>query len=180
MELAIAAFYDRPTELGRSYRILRSFRPLLFQTMDHLAQSAALGDVIPYSLVLHFLFARAPTELKSPHQVSFFFCCGCPLLFDADELLRPTLWDILKTYSIHKYIFIYFWNINREPVIRWCATQNGSTSTATRRIDWWWFKVPSSRTFRALSSAKEKSLLKNTPSWCSCFKKALQVCKKKI
>ncbi len=80
MELAIAAFYDRPTELGRSYRILRSFRPLLFQTMDHLAQSAALGDVIPYSLVLHFLFARAPTELKSPHQVSFFFvvvvlCC---------------------------------------------------------------------------------------------------------
>ena len=68
MELAIASFYDRPTELGRSYRVLRSFRPLLFQTMDHLAQSAALGDVIPYSLVLHFLFARAPAELKSPHQ----------------------------------------------------------------------------------------------------------------
>ena len=81
MELAIAAFYDRPTELGRSYRILRSFRPLLFQTMDHLAQSAALGDVIPYSLVLHFLFARAPTELKSPHQVIFLFFFFCrPLL----------------------------------------------------------------------------------------------------
>ena len=69
MELAIASFYDRPTELGRSYRVLRSFRPLLFQTVDHLAQSAAVGDVIPYSLVLHFLFARAPSELKSPHQV---------------------------------------------------------------------------------------------------------------
>ena len=69
MELAISSFYDRPTELGRSYRVLRSFRPLLFQTVEHLAQSPAVGDVIPYSLVLHFLFARAPTELKSPHQV---------------------------------------------------------------------------------------------------------------
>nr|CAH0110057.1 unnamed protein product [Daphnia galeata] len=68
MELAISSFYDRPTELGRSYRVLRSFRPLLFQTVEHLAQSPAVGDVIPYSLVLHFLFARAPTELKSPHQ----------------------------------------------------------------------------------------------------------------
>jgi hypothetical protein len=69
MELAISSFYDRPTELGRSYRVLRSFRPLLFQTVEHLAQSPTVGDVIPYSLVLHFLFARAPAELKSPHQV---------------------------------------------------------------------------------------------------------------
>jgi hypothetical protein len=69
MELAISSFYDRPTELGRSYRVLRSFRPLLFQTVEHLAQSTTVGDVIPYSLVLHFLFARAPAELKSPHQV---------------------------------------------------------------------------------------------------------------
>ncbi|EFX83109.1 hypothetical protein DAPPUDRAFT_316118 [Daphnia pulex] len=68
MELAISSFYDRPTELGRSYRVLRSFRPLLFQTVEHLAQSPTVGDVIPYSLVLHFLFARAPAELKSPHQ----------------------------------------------------------------------------------------------------------------
>lgn len=37
--------------------------------MDHLSQSTVVGDVIPYSLVLHFLFARAPSELKSPHQV---------------------------------------------------------------------------------------------------------------
>ncbi len=34
-----------------------------------MAQSPTVGDVIPYSLVLHFLFARAPAELKSPHQV---------------------------------------------------------------------------------------------------------------
>ena len=71
MELAISSLYERPTELGRSYRILRSFRPLLFQTIEHLAQSPAVGDVIPNSVVLHFLFARAPAELKSPHQVPF-------------------------------------------------------------------------------------------------------------
>ena len=69
MELAIAAFYDRPAELGRSYRILRSFRPLMFQTVEHLALSPVVGDVIPHSILLHFLFARAPAELKSPHQV---------------------------------------------------------------------------------------------------------------
>ena len=176
MELAIAAFYDRPTELGRSYRILRSFRPLLFQTMDHLAQSAALGDVIPYSLVLHFLFARAPTELKSPHQVIFLLFSLFLSSFVGLMLIR----FYGQLYDTRINIFIYTLNINREPVIRWCATQNGSTSTTTRRIDWWWFKVPSSRTFRALSSAKAKSSLKNTPSWCSCFKKALQVCKKKL
>jgi len=68
MELAITAFYDRPAELGRSYRILRSFRPLMFQTAEHLAQSPAVGDVIPHSVVLHFLFARAPPDLKSPHH----------------------------------------------------------------------------------------------------------------
>lgn len=69
MEVAIASFYDSPSALGKSYRTLRSFRPLLFQSIEQLADASSLGDVIPYSLVLHFLFARAPAELKSPHQV---------------------------------------------------------------------------------------------------------------
>ena len=46
------------------------FRPLIFQTSDHIATSPALGEVIPYSSALHFLFARAPPELRSPHTVS--------------------------------------------------------------------------------------------------------------
>lgn len=47
-------------------------RPLLFQTSEHIASSQAVGDLIPYSTILHFLFSRAPAELKSPHQVQHF------------------------------------------------------------------------------------------------------------
>lgn len=43
-------------------------RPLLFQTSELIASSPAVGELIPYSTLLHFLFTRAPAELKSPHQ----------------------------------------------------------------------------------------------------------------
>jgi len=43
-------------------------RPLLFQSNDAIAHSPAVGEIIPHSLILHFLFSRAPLELKSPHQ----------------------------------------------------------------------------------------------------------------
>ncbi|KAL0617853.1 retrotransposable element ORF2 protein [Plecturocebus cupreus] len=43
-------------------------RPLLFQTSEHVANSPALGDVIPFSIIIQFLFTRAPAELKSPFQ----------------------------------------------------------------------------------------------------------------
>uniref|UniRef100_A0A673J3T8 Conserved oligomeric Golgi complex subunit 5 n=1 Tax=Sinocyclocheilus rhinocerous TaxID=307959 RepID=A0A673J3T8_9TELE len=69
MELAVAPLCRRVSDLGKAYRLLRSFRPLLFQTSEHIASSQALGDLIPYSTILHFLFTRAPAELKSPHQV---------------------------------------------------------------------------------------------------------------
>uniref|UniRef100_A0A8C1DJG0 Conserved oligomeric Golgi complex subunit 5 n=1 Tax=Cyprinus carpio carpio TaxID=630221 RepID=A0A8C1DJG0_CYPCA len=68
MELAVAPLCRRVSDLGKAYRLLRSFRPLLFQTSEHIASSQALGDLIPYSTILHFLFTRAPAELKSPHQ----------------------------------------------------------------------------------------------------------------
>ncbi|CAL1534536.1 unnamed protein product [Lymnaea stagnalis] len=70
MELAISPLCRRPADLGKSYRLLRAFRPLLFQTVEHVSLSPALGEIIPYSIALQFLFARAPPELKSPHQVS--------------------------------------------------------------------------------------------------------------
>ncbi|KAG2459954.1 COG5 protein, partial [Polypterus senegalus] len=41
---------------------------MLFQTSEHIAGSQTIGDIIPYSTILHFLFTRAPMELKSPHQ----------------------------------------------------------------------------------------------------------------
>ncbi|KAL2102689.1 hypothetical protein ACEWY4_001857 [Coilia grayii] len=68
MELAVAPLCRRVSDLGKPYRLLRSFRPLLFQTSELIASSQALGDVLPYSIILHFLFTRAPPELKSPHQ----------------------------------------------------------------------------------------------------------------
>uniref|UniRef100_A0A3Q1F9P7 Conserved oligomeric Golgi complex subunit 5 n=1 Tax=Acanthochromis polyacanthus TaxID=80966 RepID=A0A3Q1F9P7_9TELE len=69
MELAVAPLCRRVSDLGKPYRMLRSFRPLLFQTSELIASSPAVGDLIPYSTLLHFLFTRAPSELKSPHQV---------------------------------------------------------------------------------------------------------------
>ncbi|KAM6986870.1 conserved oligomeric Golgi complex subunit 5 [Aplochiton taeniatus] len=68
MELAVGPLCRRVSELGKPYRLLRSFRPLLFQTSELIATSSAVGDLIPYSTMLHFLFTRAPPELKSPHQ----------------------------------------------------------------------------------------------------------------
>ncbi|XP_023694125.1 conserved oligomeric Golgi complex subunit 5 [Paramormyrops kingsleyae] len=68
MELAVAPLCRRVSDLGKPYRLLRSFRPLLFQTSELIASSQAVGDLIPYSTMLHFLFTRAPLDLKSPHQ----------------------------------------------------------------------------------------------------------------
>ncbi|XP_053319174.1 conserved oligomeric Golgi complex subunit 5 [Spea bombifrons] len=68
MELAVAPLCRRVADLGKSYRLLRSFRPLLFQTSEHIANSTSIGDIIPYSVILQFLFTRAPPELKSPFQ----------------------------------------------------------------------------------------------------------------
>ncbi|KAM4676724.1 conserved oligomeric Golgi complex subunit 5 [Discoglossus pictus] len=68
MELAVAPLCRRVADLGKSYRLLRSFRPLLFQTSEHIASSTSVGDIIPYSVILQFLFTRAPPELKSPYQ----------------------------------------------------------------------------------------------------------------
>ncbi|XP_063998565.1 conserved oligomeric Golgi complex subunit 5 [Pogoniulus pusillus] len=68
MELAVAPLCRRVADLGMPYRQLRSFRPLLFQTSEHIASSPALGKVIPFSTILQFLFTRAPAELKSPFQ----------------------------------------------------------------------------------------------------------------
>ncbi|XP_066489534.1 conserved oligomeric Golgi complex subunit 5 [Tiliqua scincoides] len=68
MELAVAPLCRRVSDLGKSYRLLRSFRPMLFQTSEHIANSPAVGDIIPFSTIIQFLFTRAPPELKSPFQ----------------------------------------------------------------------------------------------------------------
>ncbi|XP_072310768.1 conserved oligomeric Golgi complex subunit 5 [Eucyclogobius newberryi] len=68
MELAVAPLCRRVSDLGRPYRMLRSFRPLLFQASELVVSNPAVGELIPYSTVLHLLFSRGPPELKAPHQ----------------------------------------------------------------------------------------------------------------
>ncbi|KAJ0057669.1 hypothetical protein NL108_011593, partial [Boleophthalmus pectinirostris] len=68
MELAVAPLCRRVSDLGKAYRMLRSFRPLLFQASELVVSNPAVGELIPYSTVLHFLFSRGPPELKGPHQ----------------------------------------------------------------------------------------------------------------
>ncbi|XP_065197441.1 conserved oligomeric Golgi complex subunit 5-like [Sycon ciliatum] len=70
VEFAVAPFCARAADLGRPYRLLRAFRPLLIASVDEIGSSTALGDTLPYSLVLDFLFSYAPDELRSPHTVA--------------------------------------------------------------------------------------------------------------
>jgi hypothetical protein len=58
------------SQLGKTYRLLRSLRPLLLQSPEEIAQCPLLGDVIPYSYVLMLLFSHGPPEIVSPHEVS--------------------------------------------------------------------------------------------------------------
>ncbi|EDV25887.1 uncharacterized protein TRIADDRAFT_24290, partial [Trichoplax adhaerens] len=70
MELAVGSICTKLSELGKSYKVLRCFRPLLFQTPEHILGSPALGENLPYFLVLNFLYSRAPPKLPSPYKAS--------------------------------------------------------------------------------------------------------------
>ena len=74
VELALSPFCRRLTDLGKHYKILKAFRSLLILSSEELANHFAVGDVVPYDIVLQHLFSRAPTELRSPHQVNAFHC----------------------------------------------------------------------------------------------------------
>lgn len=70
VEMALAPLGQSLPDLGRPYKVLRALRPLLFQSPQHVAQSPVVGEVVPHSLVLHFLFAKAPPELRSPYEAA--------------------------------------------------------------------------------------------------------------
>jgi hypothetical protein len=70
IELALTPFCQKPAELGRPYRMLRSLRRLLFlEANSSLPDSVGLGEQLPYSYALHHLFSRAPSDMASPHQL---------------------------------------------------------------------------------------------------------------
>ncbi|XP_046839867.1 conserved oligomeric Golgi complex subunit 5-like [Xenia sp. Carnegie-2017] len=69
IEFAVGPLCRRVSDLGRSYKTLRSFRPLLFQTAVDISNNPALGESLPFSLVLHHLLAQGPSDLLSPYEV---------------------------------------------------------------------------------------------------------------
>eukprot|EP00795_Rhopilema_esculentum_P002114 gene2114-17695_t len=70
LELAVSPFCKRISDLGAAYKMLRAFRPLLFQSLDEIQSNPALGEALPYTVVLHFLFSKAPLDLRPPHIVA--------------------------------------------------------------------------------------------------------------
>ncbi|CAF0895279.1 unnamed protein product [Rotaria sordida] len=69
IELALSPFCRRLIDLGKHYKILKAFRSLLILNTEEFQNNSAIGDVVPYDIVLHHLFSRAPIEMRSPHQV---------------------------------------------------------------------------------------------------------------
>lgn len=69
IEAALSPLCHSIAEMGPSYRQLRSVRPLLFQTPEHIVTSPAIGDVIAHSTILHMLFSRACGQLQPPYKV---------------------------------------------------------------------------------------------------------------
>ena len=58
----------KPSDLGKSYRILRAFKPMLKQDLNEIAKSAVIGSIIPYSMAIHYLIAAFSNEIQLPHE----------------------------------------------------------------------------------------------------------------
>ena len=71
IELALAPFHPKIADLGTPYQRLRTLRRFLFlPTEQFSADSAAVvGEPLPHSYILNYLFSRAQPDMKSPHQV---------------------------------------------------------------------------------------------------------------
>uniref|UniRef100_A0A8D8PPN2 Conserved oligomeric Golgi complex subunit 5 n=1 Tax=Cacopsylla melanoneura TaxID=428564 RepID=A0A8D8PPN2_9HEMI len=68
IETAVSPLCKQLSQLGKTYRLLRSLRPLLLQSPKEITQCPLLGDVIPHSYALMILFSHAPPEIVSPHE----------------------------------------------------------------------------------------------------------------
>jgi len=102
MELALAPLGLRLSESGQSYKAVKAFKSMLFNTLEDLVQSPLIGEVVPYSVVLHFIFAQSPPVLKSPHQVSQSFI---NLSFTVPLFVLISLFFYIKSHSFHSSIY---------------------------------------------------------------------------
>eukprot|EP00798_Chlamydomonas_sp_ICE-L_P027164 gene27164-2403_t len=56
-------------QLGPSYRVMKAFRALLFQSTSDITSSPMLKE-LPHSIILHHLFSRLPSAVQAPHERS--------------------------------------------------------------------------------------------------------------
>ena len=70
LELAMEPLADKldPASVTASYDKLRALRSLLFLRPEDVPGCPLLGRALPHTIALHFLFSKAPPELKSPHD----------------------------------------------------------------------------------------------------------------
>lgn len=69
LEQAILLLGVQPSDLGKSYRILRAFKPMLKQDLNEIAKSAVFGSIMPYSMAIHYLIAAFSNEIQLPHEL---------------------------------------------------------------------------------------------------------------
>lgn len=69
LEMALGPFCQKLGDLGKPYRALRAFKTLLFQDEESISKSAAIGELIPYHIILQFIISgHGPVEMKLPHE----------------------------------------------------------------------------------------------------------------
>jgi len=69
LELSLTPICKRISDLGDAYKLLKAFRQLLFQSLDEIKINSAIGDSLPYIVVLHFLCSKASHEFRPPHVI---------------------------------------------------------------------------------------------------------------
>ena len=78
VELAVAPLCrNRLSELGLSYRMLRSLRKLVHTESQDLISSHTILDALPRSFILFHLISRTPPSFKSPQQLKGWSSAEC-------------------------------------------------------------------------------------------------------
>lgn len=68
-ENAIAPISQRFGVVGRYFQVLRALKTILLLPPEKITSSSVTGDLIPYYLIIHFLFSNyASEEILSPYK----------------------------------------------------------------------------------------------------------------
>lgn len=69
LQQAIQQLGIKPTDLGKSFKILRAFKTMLKQDLNEISKSTVIGSIIPYSIAIHYLIAAFSNEIQLPHEM---------------------------------------------------------------------------------------------------------------